>query len=449
MRFAGPRIVLLLVVSLGVGLALEGREAARFVLVNEIRYSGASFTDLPGNGFLVDAGDEVLAVTCKHVLWENRSQGMTTVSLGKDLVEWRMVVRDDPSQYVVLGELLNASTAEPISERNTDRDFLVFAIRENHSRVTPLKLSPKAPPAGEKLRKVGWSFQHKQGAALWREALAVLRQGPSLLIENLSRQNEAGSSGSPVLNARGELVGIVSSWKYDPARERWLEALCSTDPLWEILYCHWLKRNGGRKSLDSWLAFLDRYESLNRSRPEVSSFLITELFFSDWLRAKGREFGTPDAFAQWAVSVRKSHGLCLTADACRQSQLVFGSWAEGFLAGNKSLQELEGTLRSMRLFLPPFIDFCELAERLIHQGQTDRAISVLLFAAEKMQHQGQVYAYLGDAYRVRNEGRQAREAYEKCLKTYPGYPMAVAGLALLGLEHHAEMGGTRPSTEEK
>lgn len=67
----------------------QNKPITQINLSNSIHYIDTSFTDLPGNGFLIDIGDEILAVTCKHTLWTSRSNEMKTVSFDGKLKEWK------------------------------------------------------------------------------------------------------------------------------------------------------------------------------------------------------------------------------------------------------------------------------------------------------------------------------------------------------------------------
>lgn len=400
-------------------------------LINNIRYTDATFTGLPGNGFLLDTGEEILAVTCKHVLWENRPPDLKTVNLAGRLAEWKMVVPDAPGQYVLLGALINEDGNETIGDRNTERDYLVFEIKENHSGVKPLKISPRAAAAGESVVKTGWSFQHRTGPPLIRPATARGYAGASLLLQNQVRQNDAGLSGSPVLNQKGELVGIVSSWKYDYGAKTWREAACSTDYLREVLYHRWLKKQGRSKDPASFAGYLSHDRKMSGVRPDVSSHLYTELFYTGWLKDQGLTDSSQESFNRWTASLKHTLGLEISADPWRKSWLIFSGWRPGYRSGRLELPDLMTRLQNEDVFFPDWLVFCELAEELIRSGQSGRAIALLVFTDERVPHPGTVQAYLGDACRANGQPDRAREAYEKCLQAYPGYPRAMEGLAAL------------------
>ena len=406
----------------------EAVSAPNITLVNAIQYSDVSFTDLPGNGFLIDIGDEILAVTCKHVFWENKPKSMKTISFNGLLKEWRMYVKNDPSQYIILGDLINEDSTEMIGERNTDYDYLVFKIKENHSKIKPLKLAATRASAGDTLYKVGWSFQTKNGPVQMRSLTLYANSGSSLLVDNTIQENSAGMSGSPVINANGELVGIVSSWKYDAGAARWFEAPCATDYLWKVIYSYWCKKNNKTKTIDSFQSFRSYYQKVNGCIPKPSSYLITELFFSAWLKSKGFKNASRENFTVWSERISKKYDGKVIADEYRKSLLILGEWKEDYSKGKKNIKQLEQILADEKVPMPGFIDFCEYAKELSTTGKHKEAIALLQYVAEVIPTMGQIYAFLGDVYSAAGDKTSAKKAYEQCLQTYPGYPMALEGL---------------------
>lgn len=403
----------------------------QITLANSIKYTDSSFTDLPGNGFLIDIGNEVLAVTCKHVFWENRSKSMKNISFNGALQEWRMVVLNDPSQYLILGELLNSDENEAIGERNTDGDYLVFKTKENHSAVKPLKLSLVSAQRGDTLSKVGWSFNSKKSAAEPRICIAESYSGSSLLLTNIVQQNYAGLSGSPVINQNYELMAIVSSWKYDMFAKNWYEAACSTDYLWQVLYSYYLNKYDKEKSILTFQDFLKDYGIKNGGEPQVSAYLYTELFYRDWLNSKDIKYSSMENYSQWTADLYEKYGIKLICDSYRKSLLIFDNWKEQYILNKSDLDKLEIILRESSSFLPAYIDFCEFALELSDLKEFDKAIDVLNFANRYLPNMGQVDAFLGDVYLAQGKKELAKNAYLKCLESFPNYPQAVNGLTKL------------------
>jgi len=395
---------------------------------NSIQYTDTSFTDLPGNGFLIDIGDEVLAVTCKHSLWVNRSEEMKNISFESNLNEWKMVVINDPSQYIILGDLINEDADEVIGERNTDADYLVFKVRVNHSDTRPLKLSPVRAIPGDTLYQVGWTYKTKTSVPQSYAAVASKYMGPALLANAVLQQNFAGLSGSPVINRNNELVAIVSSWRHDEESGKWFNAPCSTDYLWQVLYNYWLGKNNRQKNYASFNEFLTSYKALNGYSPEISSFLYTEIFFDDWLKSKGYRYGSTEKYTEWTAEVRKTSGISIISDNYRTGLLIMDRWKEGYIEGTNDFAGLAKMLLEAGVYFPGLIEFCEFSQELSALELHDKAISLLLSADEKIQHMGQLYAYLGDAYLVKGENDLAKEAYLLCLQTYPEYRQAIDGL---------------------
>ncbi len=409
----------------------QDKPFANINLTNSIQYTDTAFSDLPGNGFLIDIGDEVLAVTCKHTLWVNRSKHIRSVDFKGKLKEWRMVVTNDPSQYIIMGDLINKNSSESIGERNTDMDYLVFKVKENHSKITPLKLSAKPVQLNDTVYQIGWSYKIKKQAPQSFTAIARGYSGSSLFVNSVIQQNNAGLSGSPVINKNNELVAIVSSWKVDLNTNKWFEAPCSTDYLWSVLYSYWISKNKKQKSIKTFQEYLDYYKALNGYKPEISSYLYTELFFGDWLKSKGLKYGSLESFSQWTDFLLKNYSIKIIADNYRKSILVFDSWKDGYINNNKTEKDLEQMLKLAKVPVPNFMEFCDFSKELSAKGLHDKSIALLLFADEKIQHLGQLYAYLGDAYFVKGDRVLAKEAFLKCMKKYPLLPEAIDGLKKL------------------
>ena len=403
-------------------------QSMNVTLTNSIQFKDTSFIDLPGNGFLIDIGDEVLAVTCKHVLWENKPNDLLFVNLDEKLVEWKMINRDDTSQNIILGELINKNENKKISERNTDEDYLMFRIKENNSKTIPLKISPFRAAENDTLIKAGWTFKTKNLPLKPRFALAVGYSGGSLLIKSTNMENEAGLSGSPVLNNKNELVGIVSTWKYDNERTNWFEAVCSVDYLWYEIYRYWCRKNSKICSLQNLQEFLLYYKQINNRSPELSSSFYIRYFFKDWLNSRGIKNLSLKGFNIWASEIKKEYNVSVILENYYKVLFCFSDWKETFRKGTGTLNSFEDLMIKKGLYLPDFIEFCEFAEELCSAKEYKKAIELLTFAAEKTNNMGQVYAYLGDVYLAKGDKTKAKESYLKCLETYPGYPKAINGL---------------------
>ncbi|MBI9053327.1 MAG: hypothetical protein JEY96_05885 [Bacteroidales bacterium] len=394
--------------------------------MNAINYNDTSFFDLPGNAFLIDIGNETLAVTCKHTLWVNSPKDLSNVDLSGELKTWKMVVPNDSSQYVILGDLVNTDSMEMIGEQNIDEDFLVFKIKENYSSIVPLKISNKLVQSGDTVYQQGWSFQFKNEPPRAYPAQTVQYYGASLLVNSLVNHNGAGLSGSPVLSSNNKLLGIVSSWKYHLPDSTWHEAICSTDYLWIVLYKYWIKENKLGQDIETFNLFLQSYESKNYSKPEISSYVLTKLFYKD---VKNKSI---ENYKKWIDNTEKKYGNKILMDSYQKSILIFETWKNKYLQNKTSLENLTVELKKENVTYPEMLVFFNFSQELIDLKKPELAIELLLFTDTIHQHAGQLYAFIGDAYKARGDKIKAKKYYQKCLITYPSFPQAVKGLKSLG-----------------
>lgn len=206
-------------------------------LVNRVSFTDPAFdNDLAGCAFLARHGGKLFACTCKHALWVAKSSAMKGVHFEGTLKAWRMDRKDDPKQWVKLGRLLNEDRNEAIGPPNVNADWLVFEVLENHSDVKPLELRERPLVQGEILTTLGWTFQDKEGPQRAYRARFHRRLGTKLLMEDLDPpSNKAGTSGAPVVDAEGCLVGITSDFTKDPETGQFYASPCSVDVLRQAL----------------------------------------------------------------------------------------------------------------------------------------------------------------------------------------------------------------------
>ncbi|WP_223786795.1 S1 family peptidase [Marinicella meishanensis] len=190
------------------------------------RYSGANHIQFQhsekpfvGSGFLLQHGQQVYAVTAKHVLFETMDQGIDHINIDGQVTQWQLKPFNEDTGVVTLGKLLNANPAEALDMAVLADDWLLFAVKENHSRLQPLRLADEAPQAGDELVTHGCTYQSQATCHQDRfKGHFVRMEGDNLLL----KLNDAepgtlrGLSGAPVLNAAGEVVGIVSNVLPDP-----------------------------------------------------------------------------------------------------------------------------------------------------------------------------------------------------------------------------------------
>jgi len=400
-------------------------------MINSIEFSDGSYAmSYPGCSFLLNTGEEILAVTCKHALWTGRNDNMNSISIAEDVKKWRMHLKNDTTRYLLVDKLINENKNEAIGEWNTESDYLVFSINENKSRITPLKLSTAAIQNGDSLYKVGWAFKDKEGPQRVYNSIFYKYSGSVMLVQDSERVNQAVTSGSPVINSMGQLTGIVSSWKQDHESGNWYPAPCSVDYLWEVIYHRWLDKNNKAKSPGSFNEFVLTYEKLNNCDLELSDNLIINLFFFDWLAANNTIYGTLSDFLLWGDEVKSSLQRNIVLSDEFRNQLRFNEWKINYLNGKKDLIDLDELLNEKAVYLENSM-LCKFGMNLSNDNKFDQALEIMNYTVSRFSNSGPVYFYLGEVFSKMNMPTKAMENYQKCLTVYPGYPFAVERLKSL------------------
>lgn len=183
----------------------------RVAMVSRIRYSDSNHP-MAGSAFLLDTGDEIVAVTAKHVLRYFKSEAMDSVSFRGTLESWEMFPKDAPDDVTVVGALINENADEPLEEIRAARDWLLFTVERASASVKPLPLRTAPLEAGETVFVVGWRYTD-EGRQHVYPGRYVRSEDDSVLIDvkKLTNNKMPGLSGAPVIDARGHVVGMMSS----------------------------------------------------------------------------------------------------------------------------------------------------------------------------------------------------------------------------------------------
>jgi len=129
----------------------------RITMINQIEYTDTHHPTA-ACGFLLDTGDEILAATAKHVLIYFKSETMDSVSFQGTLKTWRMFPKDSPEDQVLIGRLVNEDPEEPLKSIPSNRDWLLFTLRERNEAIQPLRLRSTPLEKGEKVYVIGWRY---------------------------------------------------------------------------------------------------------------------------------------------------------------------------------------------------------------------------------------------------------------------------------------------------
>lgn len=184
------------------------------VFTNDLHFPDTVFRGI-GNAFLVDLGRDTVAVSVKHIFTFLREQrGLESVDLGPDFVQWEMRSLRNPGATLPAGRPLNENPAEEIGEFNTlrVRDWLVFRVEATGPGLFPLRLRSTYLKKGNAAFAIGRNQAERDSPHPRITPLRVYEAlGPYYVVESLNPEvDPGGTSGSPVVDESGHLVGIVS-----------------------------------------------------------------------------------------------------------------------------------------------------------------------------------------------------------------------------------------------
>lgn len=191
-------------------------EWPKIALINEVqfkngdRYVESSFK-YAGTGFLIDNGKDTLAATGKHILWIAKNKQSKATEINAELKEWVMRPKGNTQDSVVIGELLNEDPNEVLEGKGStvqDRDWIVFAVKKNSPNIYPLKPRYTQVKPGEKVYILSCAYD--DSLCTVHEGKVYQKYGMDILIQRDMKTHKGGSSGSPVIDANGYLIGIMT-----------------------------------------------------------------------------------------------------------------------------------------------------------------------------------------------------------------------------------------------
>lgn len=185
-----------------------------FALSNDVVFTDTAFSYL-ANAFAVDTGADTVGATCKHIfmVFENQ-RGVSTIALGDEFVEWSLRSSRDTTRVLTTRRLVNADPNEPVGGFASikDRDWLVFELDGWSAGVYPLKVRYTPLEAGETVYAVGRSLAARHDPDPVPSPLRVYRAAETYYyVQPLDPSvDPEHTSGSPVIDGNGYLVGLVS-----------------------------------------------------------------------------------------------------------------------------------------------------------------------------------------------------------------------------------------------
>jgi hypothetical protein len=203
-------------------------------LVNAIQFYNSKFDQQRFScGFLLKYNTDTFAVTAKHLLKVIKPEEMTTLSFANIIKSWSLYPLDRKNEVVITDSLLNENKGEHLADKSTyTDDWLLFSLKENHSKVKTLEVRATPLVPGEKLYVIGWTRKMESGQQRVYEFEYLKTIDHRILLkEVVVPQQFGGLSGAPLVDEQGAVVGIVSNGTVDPASNKKYFSPCVLDGL--------------------------------------------------------------------------------------------------------------------------------------------------------------------------------------------------------------------------
>jgi hypothetical protein len=214
-------------------------EWPKIALINHVQFkNGDRYVDpsfkYAGTGFLINNGKDTLAATSKHILWIAKNKSSKATEINTALKRWVMIPKGNYQDSAIIDKLLNEDAAEQLEGNGStilERDWLLFSLKSASPNLYPLK--PRYTPVrpGEKVFILSSAYDDSLSTV--HEGKVYKKLGMDILISRDMVTHKGGSSGSPVIDANGYLIGIVSSSAGSPAGN--VTVAISTEYLQDIL----------------------------------------------------------------------------------------------------------------------------------------------------------------------------------------------------------------------
>ena len=187
------------------------------VFTNNIEFTDTTYTEL-GNAFLIDTGNDTLAVTCKHIFLAFKHDELLTIDPGDGLISWTAGMKGGGGKAVKFGKMINKDPSEEVGRFNTlkVRDWLIFEPDNIPDEVELFKIRWRPVQKGETMYSYGWTHDQKGDSPSLVRMEMFNNPGPYYYIRTLTENvDNKGRSGSPVFDSAGHLVGIASGAEGD------------------------------------------------------------------------------------------------------------------------------------------------------------------------------------------------------------------------------------------
>ena len=178
------------------------------VFVCDVKFKNSKFDNShAGSGFLLKYNGKVYGITAKHVLFFAKTDRMKTISFGEDLVSWNFKSKNSDLS-IKAGKLLNENPNEEL-KMPPKGDWLIFEIVGSvpkNAVVYSLRTEPLHK--GDNVRFLGYPYNSKKLITISGQYIGQTKDNNLRL--DVPKGTYNGCSGGPVIDAKGNIVGIVS-----------------------------------------------------------------------------------------------------------------------------------------------------------------------------------------------------------------------------------------------
>ncbi len=199
-------------------------------MTNDIAFVNGSHIKYVGSAFLIEHLDKIYACTAKHIVEKSRyiKPPVRTPEVNEGLDAWTVFPRKQEKPIMQLDSLIN--------DEKSDSEWWVFELEKPHKKVQRLKVRTSPVKKGESVFFVGCPYKEKDCVQNIYVGEVSSTTEKMIGIKYEPMVNVAGFSGGPLLDANGELIGLLCQASFDKKKgvHTFIKAE-NTDYLLEIL----------------------------------------------------------------------------------------------------------------------------------------------------------------------------------------------------------------------